>query len=76
MKEFKCKELLYFTKICNLSLTAGSLPEDWKVVTVPRIFKKGYRRVPGNYRTVSLTFGLSKLVDSITKAKITKHIGE
>ncbi|CAM5088245.1 unnamed protein product [Natator depressus] len=40
------------------------------------IFKKGSRGDPGNYRPISLTSVLGKLVKTIIKNNIVRHIGE
>lgn len=44
--------------------------KDWKVTNVTLIFKKGNRGEPGNYRLVSLTSVLGKLVISVIKDRI------
>ncbi|XP_061469435.1 uncharacterized protein LOC133378834 isoform X1 [Rhineura floridana] len=76
LKELKGEIADLLTKICNLSLGSSSVPEDWKVANVTPIFKRGSRGDPGNYRPVSLTSVPGKLVESIIKARLTKHIEE
>ena len=58
------------------SLASGQVPEDWKRATVTPIFKKGSRLSPGNYRPVSLTCILCKVMESIVREKITQHLAE
>ncbi len=61
-------------RIFNLSMQAGKVPEDWKTANVTPLFKKGSRKVPGNYRPVSLTSCIGKLMESVIKDKITQHL--
>ena len=54
------------TPLCilfNKSLEYGVIPQDWKRANVTAIFKKGKRSDPGNYRPVSLTCILSKVLE-------------
>ena len=56
--------------LCNLfnkSLESGEIPNDWKNAVVTAIFKKGTRSEPGNYRPVSLTCVVCKLLESIIR---------
>uniref|UniRef100_K7F0Y4 Reverse transcriptase domain-containing protein n=1 Tax=Pelodiscus sinensis TaxID=13735 RepID=K7F0Y4_PELSI len=55
---------------------SASVPNDWKVANVTPIFKRGSRGDPGNYRPVSLTSVPGKLVETIVKNKIVKHVEE
>ncbi|KAK4810492.1 hypothetical protein QYF61_004272 [Mycteria americana] len=43
----------------------GELPEDWRKAKVTPIFKKGKKEDPGNYRPVSLTSILRKVVEQL-----------
>ena len=47
---------------------------DWKVANVTPIFKKGSKAMPGNYRPVSLTCVLCKVMESILRDSIIEHI--
>ncbi|CAM4564109.1 unnamed protein product [Caretta caretta] len=62
--------------VCNLSFKSATVPSDWKLANVMPIFKKGSRDDPGNYRPVSLTSVLGKLVEIIVKNKIVRHVEE
>ena len=46
------------------SLQAGRVPEDWKVANETPLFKKGGRQQMGNYRPVSLTSVIGKILES------------
>uniref|UniRef100_A0A452IGB1 Reverse transcriptase domain-containing protein n=1 Tax=Gopherus agassizii TaxID=38772 RepID=A0A452IGB1_9SAUR len=74
LKELKCEVAELLTKVCNLSFKSASVPNDWKLANVTPIFKKGSRGDPGNYRLVSLTSVPGKLVETIVKNKIVRHI--
>ena len=56
------------------SLDATSLPEDWKLGEVVPIHKKGSRRQPGNYRPVSLTSVIGKVLESIVRDVLVDHM--
>ena len=68
-----CKPL---TMIFNLSLTVGMVPDDWTTANVTPIHKKGDRTDPSNYRPVSLTSQTCKVLESIVREHITKHLFE
>ena len=63
--------LLYIFKT---SLEAGKVPAEWKKANVTAIFKKGERECPGNYRPVSLTSHVCKVLESILKDNIVNHL--
>uniref|UniRef100_K7EXX2 Endonuclease/exonuclease/phosphatase domain-containing protein n=1 Tax=Pelodiscus sinensis TaxID=13735 RepID=K7EXX2_PELSI len=76
LKELKWEIAELLSVVCNLSFKSASVPNDWKVANVTPIFKKGSRGDPGNYRLVSLTSVPGKLVETIVKNKIVKHVEE
>ena len=43
------------TRLFQLSLDQGRIPQEWKLANVTPIFKKGNRSDPGNYCPISLT---------------------
>ena len=57
----------------NKSLEQGVLPEDWKTAEVTAIFKKGSRNEPGNYRPVSLTCVVCKVLETIIRDSIVNY---
>ena len=61
-------------EIMRKSLNENLVPEDWKVADVSPIFKKGSKANPGNYRPVSLTSQVGKIMESIIKDAMLKHI--
>ena len=48
--------------------------EDWRLANVTPINKKGCREDPGNYRPVSLTWVLGKIMEQIVLREITRHV--
>ena len=51
----------------NLSLREGTVPHEWKHANVVPIFKKGSRCKKENYRPVSLTSVVCKLLESLLR---------
>ncbi|CAM5084504.1 unnamed protein product, partial [Eretmochelys imbricata] len=76
LKELKCEIAELLTMVSNLSFKSASVPNDWKIANITPIFKKGSRGDPGNYRLVSLSSISGKLVETIVKNKIVRHIEE
>ena len=56
------------------SMETGEVPEDWRIADVVPIFKKGNRDSPGNYRPVSLTSVVGKLMEKILRDRIYEHL--
>ena len=52
------------------SLKEGSLPSQWKSAFVAPIYKKGERSNPSNYRPISLTCVLCKVLEHIVSSSI------
>ena len=52
----------------------GTLPHDWKQANITPIFKKGCCTEPGNYRPVSLTPVICKLMESVIRDQIMNHL--
>ena len=55
-------------------LDEGVCPNEWKSANVTPIHKKGDRTDPSNYRPVSLTSQVCKVLESIIVEKVTKHL--
>ena len=60
----------------NLTLSEGKLPNDFKLAEVRPIFKKGDKSQAGNYRPVSLTSILCKVMETVVKNHLYKHLIE
>ena len=61
---------IIFTK----SFEEGTVPDDWRQANITPIFKKGSKSVVGNYRPVSLTSVVCKIMESVIKDAIVKHM--
>ena len=62
--------------IFNKSIHESVLPESWKEADIKPLFKKGKRTSPGNYRPISLTSVVCKVMESIIRDKIVDHLME
>ena len=60
--------------IFNKSLQEAKLPPQWKEGHVTPIHKKGSRKLPGNYRPVSLTSVIGKVMESLVRDEIVHHM--
>ena len=60
--------------IFQKSLDSGKLPHIWKEANVSPIFKKGDKSYPANYRPISLTYVLCKVLKHIVASNLTKHL--
>ena len=58
------------------SMINGEVPISWKQANVTPIFKKGRRNLPNNYRPVSLTSQVGKLMEAIIRDAIVDHLRE
>ena len=56
------------------SLEIGQLPADWKYSTKAAIYKKGPKSDVGNYRPVSLTSVICKVLESIIRDHSMTHL--
>ncbi|KAK4824953.1 hypothetical protein QYF61_021641 [Mycteria americana] len=56
------------------SWLTGEVPVDWRLANVTPIYKKGQKEDPGNYRSVSLTSVLGKVMEQIILSAITWHV--
>ncbi|KAK8748335.1 hypothetical protein OTU49_016085 [Cherax quadricarinatus] len=62
------------TTIFNTSLETGQLPEVWKTANIVPIFKKGDRKEALNYRPVSLTCIVCKVMEKIIRRRVVEHL--
>ena len=61
-------------RIFQCSLDTGVVPEDWKKANVTPIFKGGKKSLAENYRPVSLTSAVCKVLESLLRDNITEHL--
>jgi len=62
--------------IFERSCRTGQLPEDWRKSRVTPVFKKGKKEDAGNYRPVSLTSILGKMMEQLILEVISKQVEE
>ena len=63
--------------ICKKSFEEGPLGfllVEWKKAPITPIHKKGSNVIPGNYRPVSLTYVIGKLMESVIRDALVKHM--
>ena len=61
------------TDMFNLSLRLGKLPKDWTAANIVPIFKKGDKTNTRNYRPVSLTSIICKMLERIRNDKLVDY---
>lgn len=72
--ELRFELLKPLTRLFNLSIEQGEIPQDWRDANVSPIFKKGNRDQAQNYRPVSLTSVVGKILESFIKNSIVEHL--
>ncbi|GAB0194988.1 mitochondrial enolase superfamily member 1 [Grus japonensis] len=60
--------------IYQQSWLTREIPVDWRLASVTPIHKKGQKEDPENYRPVSLTLVLGKVMEKIIFSAITQHV--
>lgn len=73
LKELQNEIALPLKLIFECSLSTNTLPEDWKLGNITPIYKKGKKSCIQNYRPVSLTCVLCKVLESIIRDNIIRH---
>jgi len=74
LKETAKEIVLVLTRIFQLSISTEKIPNDWRQAHVTPIHKKGPRFKPENYRPVSLTSVVGKVLESIIRDQIMTYI--
>ena len=63
LKELRSEIAPVVKTVFEKSLETGTLPKDWVSARVSPIFKKGDKSDPANYRPISMTCILCKLME-------------
>ena len=74
LKHTACSIAPSLTKLFNLSVSAGCLPEDWKVARIVPIPKADEMSSPTNYRPISILPILSKVLEQHISGQIMSHL--
>ena len=74
LKEFAAELGPVFAHLSQQSLDNGEIPEEWSLANICPLFKKGDRALASNYRPVSLTYILCKLLEHIVYSNTIDHL--
>ena len=64
------------TILLNNSMEKGSIPCDWKNAEITAIFIKGIKSNPANYRPISITSAVCKIIESIIRDIIVAYMND
>lgn len=70
LKELKSSIAYPLSILYSQSVQSGSIPMAWKEARISAIFKKGDKKNAGNYRPVSLTSVVCKVLEGIIRDHI------
>src|SRR6218665_592195 len=74
LKEVRYEVRAILSNMYNESTRTGIVPRDWRDAIVTPLFKKGNRNETGNYRPISLTCIVCKMLESMVKRVIVEHL--
>ena len=74
LKECAMELALPLTNFFNFTLSRGNIPTDWKVANVVPIFKSGKNNLADNYRPISLTSVVVKILERLIHKHIMKYL--
>jgi len=57
-------------------MSAGNIPDSWKISIITPLFKKGAASDPNNYRPVAITSIFSKLMERVIVSQTSNHLKE
>lgn len=60
--------------IYQVSLESGQVPQDWTSANVAPLHKKGDKPIAANYRPISLTCILCKVLEHVVASNLVKHM--
>ncbi|KAK4817127.1 hypothetical protein QYF61_002396 [Mycteria americana] len=65
---------LFVDALSMQSRLTREVPDDWRLANVTPIYKKGQKEDPGNYRPVSLTSVLGKIMEWFILSALNRHV--
>ena len=74
LKDGKSQIYKVLTQLINLSILNNEFPDDMKKAIVTPIFKKGQPNDPTNYRPISVTSALAKLLEKVLCSQIREFL--
>ena len=74
LKELSSEMCLPLSILFQKSLAENCVPTDWKAANITPIFKKGSKFECGNYRPVSLTSVICRVMESVIRDSIVDHL--
>ena len=74
LKEISDEIAVPVALIFRKSLDTGQVPRDWRNANITPLFKHGNRSKTDNYRPVSLTSQICKIVESVLRDKLVSHL--
>ena len=74
LKELSREIVKPLTILYKNLLKQGKVPDEWKRGIITAIYKKGDKKDPGNYRPISLTCIICKILESIIWDAIVEHM--
>ena len=74
LKEIRDSLVTPLTILFQNSLKLGTLPKAWKEANITAIFKKGKKSRVSNYRPVSLTSVVCKLMESLVRDALVDYM--
>ena len=76
LKQIKTEIAPVICLLFEKTLQTGQLPSDWKKAQVCPLFKKGDKTEPSNYRPISLTCILCKVMEHIIASNLSTHLNK
>ena len=76
LKEGEVSISYALTKIFNKSLANSEVPMDWKLANVVPIFKKGDKEMLENYRPISLTSVVCRIMEKVIKYELVEFLNK
>ena len=76
LKELREEIAPVIHQIFQKSISTGKIRSDWTKANVSSVFKKGSKSDPANYRPISLTCILCKVMEHIIASKLTQHLNQ
>ena len=74
LKELAAELSIPLLKIFQSCIDSGKLPDTWKIAHITPVFKKGDKCDPSNYRPISLTCIVSKILEKIIRDCLMDHL--